>query len=516
MMTSSRDPRNERILLWGLLALGLMDRAFAVVQFGAKFLSTDDAIIWAAAVDHAHGLFHGPYYYGQNYGPMLEALVAAPFIRCGAPLWWVMPIVTTVLGMLPYWSFTIWHLAHRRTNAAICFAALPLLLPVEFNLMTTMSRGFVTGLAPLALLPWILDLRSGPSRSILTGVTIAVAWYVNPNSVIFTAGYACWYMLTNRPLIKTAALLLIGLAPGVVAHLASQAWCEAHPDRIVHHLRPEQFAFEPSLLYAGLSALDAHFQWLMPMVWPIGSLLGAFLLALLVIAIWRRMGPLALGLTASVLVTTLSLGLGKIHEGWDPVFFPLSRMFLALPLWVVWAFTQFVGTKRFSGTLMIRIALLTTATVLRKATSIERTIYDQVMGRTIWVHVDPIHTLRTDARRMQRIANRHGAGLIVPFAAKIWPQFHSYLYPVLEPGLAPTYYYGYERRYWQRDRFAKAVVPVILFVGGSTERWSTIMNDHPEFIDPHDAGPDDVHVLIGNKLPTDSLAHWLNAQLGSY
>lgn len=208
-----------RSLPWILLLLGLIDRAVAIILFGSRYVSTDDTIIWAAAVDYGQGLFYAPYYYGQNYGPMLEALIAAPLVRMGVPLWWSMPVVTTFLGNLPYWSFTLWHIKHRRAAAAICIAALPLLLPVEFSLMTTMSRGFITWLAPLALLPWISDLKRSSVRSALTGTVISIAWYINPNSVVFTIGYACWHVLTCRPWPKHAALTLIGLAPGVVAHL---------------------------------------------------------------------------------------------------------------------------------------------------------------------------------------------------------------------------------------------------------------------------------------------------------
>jgi len=86
---------------WPFILLATVDRAILIEIFGSRYVSTDDAIVWSAAVDYGQGLFRGPYYYGQNYGPMLEALVAAPFTRLGLPMHWLMPAVSSVLALLP-------------------------------------------------------------------------------------------------------------------------------------------------------------------------------------------------------------------------------------------------------------------------------------------------------------------------------------------------------------------------------------------------------------------------------
>ena len=70
--------------------------------------------------------------------------------------------------------------------------------------------------------------------------------------------------------------------------------------------------------------------------------------------------------------------------------------------------------------------------------------------------------------------------------------------------LPPTYLFGNDRRYWQRDAFQDTVVPVILFTGGEAERWNSILAEDERFVAVHDGGPDAAHVLIGNTFPTDS------------
>ena len=75
----------------------------------------------------------------------------------------------------------------------------------------------------------------------------------------------------------------------------------------------------------------------------------------------------------------------------------------------------------------------------------------------------------------------------------------------MDPTLPPTYLTKLERRHWIREEFAHAVVPNILLNGGEPEKWKTLMTLDPRFVDVS-AGPDQLHVIVGNTMPTDSLA----------
>lgn len=68
-----------------LLLLLLLDRLFLLVTFNFKFVGSDDLIFWQGANDYLHFRFHEPYFYGQNYNFMLEAVVAAPLRLLGVP-----------------------------------------------------------------------------------------------------------------------------------------------------------------------------------------------------------------------------------------------------------------------------------------------------------------------------------------------------------------------------------------------------------------------------------------------
>ncbi len=501
--------------LWPFIALGVLDRVVLIVLFGQRFVSTDDAVIWHAAVDYSTGVFHGPYYYGQNYAPMLEALLAAPLYRSGIPINILMPAITSLLTLLPYWSFAFWFQRQHRTAAALLMVMLPLLMPVEYGAMTTLSRGFVTGAALLALLPWVADAGGMFIRSVGIGAICSLAWFVNPNTLVMTPAFVVHFVASHERKGIRALLVLIGALVGLCAYLAAQHWCLAHPDRIVHQLVGSELKLDPVRVMTSLLNLDEHFQWLMPVLWPFGALLAVWLLALIPASLMQRDRALALALVAGSAVIMVSFTMDKVHDGWDSVFYPLSRMYLCLPLLVGWATAMLLAKARVTTRPAVLLVALCFGATVHRACTTEHITERQVNAQRLWVGVWPVQDLVQDARRIQQLCEKYDVGLIVPMqlATPIWPQFRAYLHPVLDPTLPPTYLVGYERRYWVRETFADSVVPCILIAGGDHRLWKPILDMDARYIAVPDDSNGAVHILQGNTLPTDSLLRSLKQKL---
>ena len=66
-----------------MLGLLILDRLLILYYFGFRFTDIDEMIFWLGANDYARGVFHEPFFYGQNYNYMLEACLAVPFILGG-------------------------------------------------------------------------------------------------------------------------------------------------------------------------------------------------------------------------------------------------------------------------------------------------------------------------------------------------------------------------------------------------------------------------------------------------
>jgi hypothetical protein len=504
---------------WPFLVLGVLDRWILIARFGARYVSTDDAILWAGTVDLAQGILRWPYYYGQDYGPMFEALIAAPFTAFGLPLDRLLPTISSALTLLPFWSFALFHHVHGRPRAALTFALMPLLLPVEFGMMTTMPRGFVTGLAALAVLPWLFRSRDTIPGALLTGAAVSFAWYLNPNSLVFSLPYLLWLIGMTKPGIRTCSALLAGTLPAIALHITSQAWCASRPGAIVHRLGYSGWHFDGAATWHGLGRLDEHFQWLCPVFWGYEGVLAPGLVALSILAFRRGDRILSAVIPVALAGIVASLSLPKVHDGWDSVFFPLSRMFLAIPLLVAWALSLSAPPVAAHRTHVLLALLASVTAIAYKAAHVDRVGADQVAAQSKWVSVRPFAELKEDAAALKTLCEAHDVDLIVVpirLGTRIWAQFRAYLHPTLVPDLPPTYLYGYERRHWQRTEQGQAIHPTILVIGGAEERWAELRARDPRILRLGDLQGDRVHVFTGNDRPTDRLmASMLEDLLGA-
>ena len=70
--------------------------------------------MWYGTVHMAHGHFPQPAFWGQDYGSMLEAVLAIPLYLCGWPLNYALPFVTCIWGLTPFFFSGIYCL--KRNN----------------------------------------------------------------------------------------------------------------------------------------------------------------------------------------------------------------------------------------------------------------------------------------------------------------------------------------------------------------------------------------------------------------
>ena len=227
---------------------------------------------------------------------------------------------------------------------------------------------------------------------------------------------------------------------------------------------------------------------------------------------------MAIALTLAVLAIIASFSLPKVHDGWYSVFYPLSRMFLALPLLFAWAISVLLGRVRVSGTLMIFLFLITASVVGYKISSIRATAELQFAAPTKWFSVQPYDVLLKDAIVLNALCIERNVDLIVlpkELGTGIWAQFRAYMYPTLTEGFPPTYLFGYDRRYWQREVFGNAVVPNILVIGGPLDKWGSLGEKHGKLEAVRKMNGDAAYLILGNTQPTDALLNDVIIQLNS-
>jgi hypothetical protein len=65
-----------------------------------------------------------------------------------------------------------------------------------------------------------------------------------------------------------------------------------------------------------------------------------------------------------------------------------------------------------------------------------------------------------------------------------------------------------------QEAFADSIVDTLLITGGTSDRWSSICAEDPRFVRVVKCGKDEVYLLRGNVLPTDSLLRTITQKLG--
>lgn len=508
MNVTTKAPDRQRAIFWFVLLCTLVDRIFLIWKFGITHTGTDDVIFWDVARDMANGLFREPFLYGQNYNPAIESLLAVPLLWATVPMNVAMPIATSLLALLPFLVFAFWHLRERNIAQATLFAAMPLLLPVEWGMMTVITRGFVSGLAMLALLPWLYHKEHSTPRTMLIGAVLYAALFANPNALLFVAPFALWFITQRKSFIARTLQLAAGALPVLVLHVLAVRFYAADPLRVVHRVDDWRMTFHPGeLIPEALMQLDKHFAWLMP-VWTSG---GPWMLALLMgIVVWLFVSGKrseALAIASIVPIILVSFAFPKVHDGFENVFFPYSRMFLALPLVLAWALCllpwQAQATRWTQRVLVVLVPLM----LFLKMQEIPDVI-DRQMGQQdlLPVRETAMAPLREEIAHLHNIAQDHSVDLVLCLDAdgKYRSQLVTYAGRILAPDFPPTLYAGVDRRYWRRLEEEGTQRSTILVIGGEYETWEVLRDEHPGVVlvgDPAER----THVLKENQLSIEDV-----------
>lgn len=489
------------------IVLAVCDRLWLLLRFGVRHTGTDDVIFWNVAMDMAKGIFREPFLYGQNYNPPLESLLAVPLLWAQVPPWWAMPLVTSFLALAPFLAFAWWHRRRGRHLASLVYAAFPVLLPVEWGMITTLSRGFVTGIALLAMLPLLYGMQRVQLREWCMGALLMAAQVLNPNVLLIAAPIAIHAVWSAPRPLATMGRMALGALPVALLQLLAVRFYALQPGRIVHRLDDWRMTFHPGeLIPEAMQQLDLHLAHTMPLWWKNGHVilwvLG--LLALFHALRGRRVKALAI---ASVFpIVLLGFAFPKLHDGFASVFFPYSRMFLALPLLVVWSMEDLdLWTRAKTSTIAVLLLLLPGIAVW-KAVHTDRIVQREMAEQDdLPVREFTIGSLRNDVAQIARVTRGDRYDLLVLLDdehCKYRSQLLAYGGPVLDATLPPTLYVGPDRRLWRRTEGIHSVTPGLLVLGGTPEQWSAL----PEDVEHQPVkGVQDLYAVTGNRLTLHEL-----------
>lgn len=315
-------------LFYVYLLLILTTRICIYFEYNIQIIDTDQPYMWLGATDYAKGLFYEPRYYGQDYNTFFEAFCAIPLLYFNIPVYKALPIISNVLSLFPFLFMAIYlHLKNQKIYALLILSIL-ICLPIQYDLLNTLPRGFVTGLFFSSF--YILSIVNPQSLFLifLNTAFAVLGYYINQNSIIVSVPFLFYLFLIHKRdktyyYVSGTALLL-----AYPIDLFFNAFYRHHPDYVCQSTF-NTFSF--SNFSKSIQHLDERFQHISFFI-PHQSYTLIFVFILLGILLFKQNQKAFLSFLLFIGLILFSFSASKVSDGSKWVFMSFSRMFLGIPI----------------------------------------------------------------------------------------------------------------------------------------------------------------------------------------
>lgn len=454
------------VVLFTTWCLVVIYRYLTLLNFGFHYVDADQTVMWAGLNDYSSGNWYEPRFYGQDYNSMLEALLAVPLYKLGIAPYKALPIVTTFLCLGSFSLLFFEAYLQKKYFQAFLISCLPLLLPYEYALITTLPRGFLPGI----FIGSIAIFRSGPfagnSANVRFGLLSVIAFSLNPNSAFLSFITLVERLSDYKKAPGSLLYALIGVFVGIALHYTIQYYYVLHPEAIVHRMMGTQFSF--SLLISQLQDLDRIFNDICPVFWNSGFIIILVFPILSIILFYQKMKLRAWAMLAVTFLIFGSLGLGKSIDGSTSVIFPYSRLFLALPL-VIGIGLSWIKLNLKLSLVMLLVPILYFFIHFQEFTV---TVPNKLIRNNV-IAVTKVHRLEKMCKDIQMLAAKYQVKLIV-INNSYYGDLINYGCKACTEDFPNSIKSQYERRTWLKMRFNDSVYKNILVIDADRKRNDTI------------------------------------------
>ena len=333
------------------IALASLGQQLALLAaFGRRYVSEDQALLWAAARDMGRLQLRQPNFWGQAYGVTFEAAPAELLRRFGLGYPTGLPLAVIGLNLLAWWlpALAAWHRGRRvMATAAV---AVPLVLSLEHGLLSVVYNtafGRTLAGAAAALVIWRPDRRATVGAAIALGglavlVDASCAVIVVPVLVGLAARHG--NARAVRRMVPAAAL---GAAPVAAWWAFTEWWYGRHPDDSLH---PSP-ALRPSweVLTDNLAHPSRHFATFAPELWRSPVVAVGCVVVVAGLAVRRRDGWAAIAVAAMTGLVVLALSLPRSRDGLPTIYYPASRVLMSFPFALWWCATTLRSSRPAEG-----------------------------------------------------------------------------------------------------------------------------------------------------------------------
>jgi hypothetical protein len=216
---------------------------------------------------------------------------------------------------------------------------------------------------------------------------------------------------------------------------------------------------------------------------------------------------MAIGASLALLLILFSFGFAKTHDGEFNVFYPAARMFLAMPLLLLWTSSGLISPLFNRFRVVVPIAALSIISVAYKTYRTPATITYQLSHLTGQVVEMPRARLEQDKERIVALCAEHRIDAVVIMEHRApWENiYRCYLYGAIDQRMPPAYHFHRDRRYWRREAMSAAILPDIMVVGSDPGSWDKLRGGTLDVTALNDPISGPLIIVHGNTFQTDSL-----------
>lgn len=426
-------------LFFLFVGLIIANRLYLFFTVNQSCIDNDQVVMWAGAKDFSEGIFHVPLFYGQDYNTMLEALVATPLIWLKVPIYVAVPIATHILFLFPFLFTAFYLFKNNYKPQAILVLAILLCLPVGYDIITAIPRGFVTGLFFTSF--FVITIFQPTNYKWITINTFfsGLAYIVNPNSVIVSAPFLCFVFLNNYQNKKYYYASLIGALPAVLLLVFIKLFYVNYKSPLVYQLNNE-FSF--TYFREGILNLSKRFMHVTFFNEGYSFLLLAIIITT-AIWFWIKNKKVFLSLMMLFAVITISLFTSKAGDGAEWAFYSYSRLYIGLPIFM-YLFLSLLDIKK----IILPIIGVTVIFSMIKFYQFKDAV-DYHSDEKKWNHstLISLSDLKNHIGTYARFAQEYNATHFI--VGNVWrDDFINYAAEIIYPDFPKTFKPSYERRSW--------------------------------------------------------------------
>ncbi|TNE29582.1 MAG: hypothetical protein EP346_06010 [Bacteroidetes bacterium] len=448
--------RNLHSILATIAFVGAIVFHFTIfTSYNIKWTDSDQTVMWTASEDMANGHFHEPRFYGQDYGNMAEALLAAPLVALGGEPYQVVPLITHLMVLSIIFNLFYFFWKEGKREWAISIVALSVTLAYYIDIQMSLPRAYIPGIA-LSSFSIYFHQRKSALAFLTLGLLSILSLSLNVSAVFLLAPILLHQFFQSE--VKKTFLIYfsVGAMIGVLIHLGIQHFYTLHPEIIVH-----SFEFRLSTYDFGESIKKLHetFRGFIPLIHTRG--LG-FLVLLSIVILYnfiRKNTQTALIGLSVLIILLFSLNSNKAHDGFESVYFSTSRMYLALPFTLLLV----LGFSFKKVPILVPILLIPISGI--SAWSKINTGYEDfhLFGYRM-VQVRSVEQLQEECESLYQACEQHHTELII-FGTD-GPDILNYGCGVLNDPSLISVRLGKERRSWIWEETSTTKHSNILFYGG--------------------------------------------------